>query len=192
MAGEATTVCKEFLHCNLVRFDRDTVPVSQIMGDSNIVCLLFGAAWCMPSRHFVPILYEAYRDIRREYGRDALEVVYVPRDKTFEDWRDFFGQMPWVSLPWESDVVYSLKAQFGVKSLPRLVALNKQGGVVVPDARGGYGFGFGCDSLAAYNWILRCAGLATREPEPVAAVGSAHSAEESESSSEEEDGEEGG
>mmetsp|Transcript_122778 Transcript_122778/g.354919 ORF Transcript_122778/g.354919 Transcript_122778/m.354919 type:complete len:197 (-) Transcript_122778:111-701(-) len=157
---------QEFLRSYLVRFEKESVSVEDVMGSRTFTCLFFGGSWCAPSRQFAEVMTQSYRDIQRIFGRGAIEVIYVPRDSSAVEWRTFFSHMPWLSLPWGSHHILTLRERFSVSRLPRVVALNRRCEVVAEDARGLPGFGFGCDPVSSYHWLLSCERLARQATSP--------------------------
>mmetsp|Transcript_85680 Transcript_85680/g.223294 ORF Transcript_85680/g.223294 Transcript_85680/m.223294 type:complete len:196 (-) Transcript_85680:244-831(-) len=149
--------CPEFFAGPFVGQAGSVVASSEVTA-CRLVGVLFAASWCVPSRQFVSILEEAYTEIRKEHGSQALEMVLVPREKVQNDWREFHASMPWLSVPWGDPLINRLKAHFKIERLPHLVILDKSGSVVSAKARGGSGFGFCCDPLHAFASLMRASG----------------------------------
>lgn len=80
---------------------------------------------------FTPILLEAYL-AAKEAGK-YVEVVYVPWDKKEAHFDEFFGEMPWWSIPHNDPQVKHLNAKFKVVSTPKLVICAQDGKVVTDD-----------------------------------------------------------
>lgn len=52
---------------------------------------------CPPCREFTPMLAELYNEINE--SERTLEIVFFSGDKTEEEFREYFGEMPWTALP---------------------------------------------------------------------------------------------
>merc|ERR1712113_948745 len=90
------------------------------------------------------------------HGDGAFEVVLVPLDTVEADWRSYMQSMPWLSLPLECrDPIVRLFLHFSISEAPRLIIIDPAGSVVSSNARGGKGFGFGCDPLQAYRHLIK-------------------------------------
>ncbi|MFP6854514.1 MAG: thioredoxin-like domain-containing protein, partial [Opitutales bacterium] len=89
--------------------------------------LYFSASWCPPCRTFTPKLIK----FRNERLMD-FEVILVGMDRSREDQRAYVDDydMPWPSLPHDSESLSKLKALFGIKSIPTLIILSPDGVVV--------------------------------------------------------------
>lgn len=61
------------------------------------VCFLISAEWCPPCHCFVQMLKEFYSDANID--EKQCEIVYLPLDRTEEEFRDHYAIMPWYSLP---------------------------------------------------------------------------------------------
>merc|ERR1719165_6364 len=112
----------------LVILDADTkgakVPVADLA--SKHLLLYFSAHWCPPCRGFTPKLAEAYKAYK-EKGLD-LEVVFVSSDRDEKSFAEYFGEMPWLALPFaERDRKSALSKAFDVEGIPTLVILDKDG-----------------------------------------------------------------
>ena len=56
--------------------------------------LLLGALVpCPPCRRFTPELAEYYKQMKEKVG-DKLEIVFVSSDRSEDEWREYFGEMP--------------------------------------------------------------------------------------------------
>lgn len=117
--------------------------------------LYFSASWCPPCQYFVPILAQGYKLIRETYGRESFEVILVPLDVDEMLWQLHVAKMPWLTIPLRSrEVVVKLFTAHCITSAPRLIIIDAAGTLVCEDARGGEGFGFGCDPLKAYERLV--------------------------------------
>ena len=71
-------------------------PTDEVLKNKNAVGIYFSAHWCPPCRGFTPKLVESYKESLKDKG---FEVVFVSSDKNQSAFDDYYGEMPWVSLP---------------------------------------------------------------------------------------------
>lgn len=89
---------------------------------------------CPPCRGFTPSLVEAYKDITG--AGKPLEIVFVSSDKDPESFAEYYGEMPWLALPFEDrDRKASLSKQYGVKGIPTLVFVDEHGALITKNGR---------------------------------------------------------
>mmetsp|Transcript_41668 Transcript_41668/g.94028 ORF Transcript_41668/g.94028 Transcript_41668/m.94028 type:complete len:211 (+) Transcript_41668:3-635(+) len=133
------------------------VPGTSLLRD-NLIGIYFSASWCPPCQTFTPLLAEAYQKIRTKHGERAFEVVLVPLDTLESQWSEYIKGMPWLSLhPAARECVVRIFMHFDIHQIPTLVVVNAKGEIVSRNARGGQGFGFGCDPLEAYDSLREAA-----------------------------------
>ena len=61
--------------------------------------LYFSAQWCRPCREFTPKLAAFYNEYTKT--NKNFEIVNVSMDKSEQEWRGFYGNMPWLSIPFK-------------------------------------------------------------------------------------------
>jgi len=122
---------------------------------NRFILLYFNSMRCPPGRELTPILAHSYRQVRNHYGANSLEVVLVPLDATEDEWRAHMKGMPWLSVPQPyREAVVRLFLHFSIEEMPRLIVIDKDSEVICSNARGGQGFGFGCDPIKAYQHLI--------------------------------------
>ena len=90
-----------------------------------IVALYFGANWCPISRIFTTILAEFYNEIYLEnIEKKQLEIIYVPLDKSQEDFDSHYTEMPWMAYNFGDEKIKALKEKYDVRSIPMIVVLD--------------------------------------------------------------------
>lgn len=89
---------------------------------------------CPPCRGFTPVLGEFY-DIVKELDENALEIIFVSSDNEKSAFDEYYGSMPWISLPFGSSHGQALGQTFGVRGIPSLIVLKPDGSVVDRDGR---------------------------------------------------------
>jgi len=70
---------------------------SSVLKDAPVICYYFSAHWCPPCRKFTPTLAELYNKWNKDSKR--VEIVFVSLDKNENDWKEYYGIMPWLAVP---------------------------------------------------------------------------------------------
>jgi hypothetical protein len=75
--------------------------------------------------------------LEADLWRHTSQVVFVSADHDLEGFDEYYGEMPWCSVPFVADERDNIPEKFEVQGIPRVVVLNaKDGSVVNNDARG--------------------------------------------------------
>jgi len=94
--------------------------------------LYFSAHWCPPCRGFTPKLAEFYNNGLK----DKMEIIFVSSDRDENQYKEYSGEMPWLSLPYEKRQEKELLSDaFGVQGIPSFVVLNSDGTVITTEGR---------------------------------------------------------
>lgn len=109
-----------------------TIDTSEVKAKS-LVGFYFSAHWCPPCRSFTPILAQSYKEWAKE-GK-SIEIVFVSSDKSDDQMKSYFADMPWAAVPFDSDVKIQLKQKFSVSGIPKLVIVDANGKVLDDQAR---------------------------------------------------------
>merc|ERR1712139_571414 len=109
----------------------------ELKGESllgKVFAFYFSAHWCPPCRGFTPQLAQWYtKDLKMK----GLEVVFVSSDKDQDQFKDYFKDMPWLALDFEDRKRKTqLSNMFGVRGIPALVIIDKDGSVITKEGRG--------------------------------------------------------
>jgi len=88
------------------------------------------------SRHFSPILKEFYKSCA-EKGK--LEIVYISSDKSINEFNEYYGSMPWLSLlegegQGAAQVKNNLAQKLQIQGIPTLIVLDVKTGKFVTAA----------------------------------------------------------
>ena len=62
--------------------------------------IYFSAHWCPPCRNFTPKLATFYENCKKM--ENILEIIFVSSDRDEEGFEEYFGEMPWLALPYDS------------------------------------------------------------------------------------------
>lgn len=97
------------------------------------VMLYFSAHWCPPCKRFTPELAKTYAAIKAQ--RSDMELVFVSGDRSKEAFNEYFGEMPWLALPFDQQRYKALSSHFEVSGIPTLVVLSPEGKVITTKGR---------------------------------------------------------
>lgn len=98
------------------------------------VGIYFSAHWCPPCRGFTPQLAKSYAELTG--AGKQFEIVFVSSDKDEPAFNEYFGEMPWLALPFsQRDLKGKLSKKFKVQGIPTLVILDEEGRTITTDGR---------------------------------------------------------
>ena len=99
------------------------------------------------------MLAEFYTQLKEEDAA-ALEVVFVSSDRDAQEFADYFGSQPWVSVAFDNAAVrQSLGMKFGVRGIPTLIVIDLATGKIKDaDARSTVQQARGDTSKALTKW----------------------------------------
>jgi len=105
------------------------VSTSEALAGKKAIGLYFSAHWCPPCRGFTPMLGTAYTENLKAKG---LEIVFVSSDKTPDEFKGYFGEMPWLALPYEArELKAKLSKKYKVSGIPSFVILDGATGELI-------------------------------------------------------------
>merc|ERR1719359_748236 len=109
-------------------------PVEEVLADKKAVGVYFSAHWCPPCRGFTPKLAEMYTSAFKAKG---MEIVFVSSDRDEESFTSYYGEQPWVALPFaDRGRKESLSKKFKVQGIPTFVIVDAEGNTITTDGRG--------------------------------------------------------
>lgn len=98
------------------------------------VAIYFSASYCSPCKSFSPLLAKYYNIAKR--GGSNFEVVFASSDGSFAEFKSYFGEMPWLALPYANKSAKErLSKMFGVGGIPCLIILHPDGTIDTDDGR---------------------------------------------------------
>ena len=109
-----------------------TVDVS-VLDAVPVVALYFSAHWCPPCKMFTPLLAQNLAQINA--GQKQMEVVFVSADQSEEEFKQYYAEMPWLSVQFDVDNLADIADKFEVTTIPALIILNKDGTVKVANGK---------------------------------------------------------
>ncbi len=95
--------------------------------------MYFSAHWCPPCRKFTPVLADFYKKVN-ENGKQ-LEIVFVSLDNDPDQFKEYYDQMPWLTLPFKDERSGELSETYECQGIPHLVILNSDSKVVSLNGR---------------------------------------------------------
>ncbi|PON76441.1 Thioredoxin-like fold containing protein [Parasponia andersonii] len=99
------------------------VPLSSCYGKK--LCLYFSANWCRPCKAFTPQLIQLYNSLRN--GGKELEIILVSFDRDDNKFEEHFKCLPWLAVPFDSNLHRRLSDKFHVDRIPSLIPLSSDG-----------------------------------------------------------------
>lgn len=110
-----------------------TKVATSSLADKDLIGVYFSAHWCPPCRGFTPQLADCYKAIKG--AGKSFEIIFVSFDRDDASFKEYFGEMPWLALPFDSDKKEKLSEDYGVSGIPALIFLNKDGSLKTKDGR---------------------------------------------------------
>ena len=101
--------------------------------DSPFFGLYFSAHWCPPCRNFTPKLKNFYEVVNK--NQKQIEIIFVTSDKSEAEFNEYFGSMPWISIPFKDESIDNLKQTFEVMGIPTFLVFNSEGKLIDDKAR---------------------------------------------------------
>ncbi len=119
----------------LVKADGSRIDANTVT-DKDIVAVYFSAQWCPPCRAFTPILVETANVLQAE-GK-SFGVLFVSSDRSKEEMLAYMEEydMPWAAVPHHSDTAEELSLLYGVRGIPMLVVIDREGNLLSANGRG--------------------------------------------------------
>ena len=95
--------------------------------------LYFSAHWCPPCRAFTPKLVNFYEVANKT--EKQLEIIFVSMDKSEAQFNEYFGTMPWLSVPFKNEAIQNLEEAFNITGIPTFFVFNSDGKLIDSKAR---------------------------------------------------------
>ena len=111
----------------------DSVSLSEVLAQNELVLLEFWAVWCAPCRAEIPYMKRAYA----EFSDEGFEIISVTLDSDRGDWERLSVEenIPWYNagdlLAYDSPVI----KDYGVVGLPRNYLVNRDMEIIAIDLR---------------------------------------------------------
>lgn len=113
----------------LVNAEGKAVPSKEQLGGQDYVLVYFSASWCPPCRAFTPELVKFHAD-HGEKGK--FQVVFVSSDNSEQAQLAYMKdyKMGWLAVPFKQVEGTGLSEKHGVRGIPHLVLMDKNGKVI--------------------------------------------------------------
>lgn len=128
-SSQSGSSASDLFGSTLYRWDKDDNSVVEettdsLLKDKKVIGVYFSASWCGPCRQFTPLLSEFYARMKKE-GK-SFEVIWVSRDRSPQEFLEYYGKMPWLAVTWENyqRVGQQLGALYQMKGIPHLAILD--------------------------------------------------------------------
>jgi len=109
------------------------VATDTAMKDKKAIALYFSAHWCPPCRGFTPKFAEWYT---KDLQKKGLEVVFVSGDQDEKQFKEYYSEQPWLSLPFDDkETNAKLNKKYKVQGIPSVVILGPTGELITKDGR---------------------------------------------------------
>ncbi len=100
---------------------------------NEIIGVYFSAHWCGPCRGFTPKLAQFYKNVNSE--KKQIEIIFNSLDSDLKTFNEYFGTMPWIATPYESEAKGEIEQACGINSIPQLIIFDNKGHVLDDNGR---------------------------------------------------------
>lgn len=109
------------------------VSTSTALSSAPVLALYFSAHWCPPCRMFTPELAKLYKAWNTTSKQ--IEIIFISSDRDEKSWEEYYGEMPWLALPFDPANKSALAKKYGVQGIPMLIIVDNNGKVKSLEAR---------------------------------------------------------
>ena len=100
---------------------------------NEIIGVYFSAHWCGPCRAFTPKLVEFYNEANKE--KKQIEIIFNSADQDQDGFDEYFGTMPWIATPFDSEAKNKIDEACGINSIPQFIVFDNKGHVLDTNGR---------------------------------------------------------
>jgi len=125
------------------------VETETALSGLDAVAIYFSAHWCPPCKHFTPVLAKKYAELKA--AGKTFEVVFASSDSDKAAFNGYYGEMPWLALPYDQRALKeTLAKKYNCNGIPYLVVLDgKTAEIITTNGRGAVE---GKDFIANFPW----------------------------------------
>lgn len=106
----------------------------EVLKSAPFIGIYFSAHWCPPCRAFTPQLASFYNAVNKT--KKEIEIIFVSSDQADHEFNNYYGEMPWAALPYESEDRENLNDYFNVHGIPTLIVFDNEGHLLDFNGRG--------------------------------------------------------
>eukprot|EP00873_Tetraselmis_striata_P021827 jgi/Tetstr1/442091/TSEL_003174.t1 len=110
----------------------DPVPAAKALAGKEVIGIYFSAHFCPPCRSLTPRLAKQYAGLR--HAGKKFEIIWASADRSQQEFYDYFGEMPWLAVPFDSRHRSQLMQRYGVHGIPRLILVDASGQLISNNA----------------------------------------------------------
>ena len=110
--------------CQILNKEGQTVTLAEAT-KAPVYAYYFSAHWCPPCQKFTPALVDLYN--KWNANGKQIEIVFVSFDKKEDQYKEYYGKMPWLTLPFADNHIQTLAEKFEVEGIPYLCIVSKDG-----------------------------------------------------------------
>eukprot|EP00516_Mucochytrium_quahogii_P004119 CAMPEP_0203761606 /NCGR_PEP_ID=MMETSP0098-20131031/14649_1 /ASSEMBLY_ACC=CAM_ASM_000208 /TAXON_ID=96639 /ORGANISM=" , Strain NY0313808BC1" /LENGTH=331 /DNA_ID=CAMNT_0050655661 /DNA_START=110 /DNA_END=1105 /DNA_ORIENTATION=- len=97
-----------------------------------IVGVYFSAHWCPPCRQQTAMMKTFYP----QCNGLPFEIVFISADKSQAQFNEYFNEMPWLALPYDSPKREQIMQMYQVSGIPKLMIFSPDGKTITDNAAG--------------------------------------------------------
>ena len=101
---------------------------------NELIGVYFSAHWCGPCRIFTPKLSQFYKSVNKD--KKQIEIIFNSADSDLDSFNEYFGTMPWIATPFDSDAKSHIDDACGINSIPQLIIFDNKGHIIDNSGRG--------------------------------------------------------
>lgn len=118
---------------NTFKTKSGTITLEELQASADVIAVYFSAHWCPPCRGFTPVLAKFYNEVNANGKK--LEIVFGSIDQSEDQFNEYFGEMPWVTIPFGDPKIRGTMDALGIQGIPNLKVFKKDGTVTDIDGR---------------------------------------------------------
>ncbi|KRX06093.1 Thioredoxin-like fold [Pseudocohnilembus persalinus] len=103
--------------------NKEILNINNLFENHKIILLYFGAYHSPPAQAFLPRLIKFYNEVNTE--EEIMQIIYVPFDNSQQEYELSFKEMPWLCLPFNDPRNKQYAAEYQIKGVPNLIAINQ-------------------------------------------------------------------
>lgn len=113
----------------LMSHDHEIHTASKILSNQKVIVYFFSASWVSASE-LLQTLISVYKENKKR--NTGIEIVYVSADNDEKHFvKEFSSHGPWLAIPFKSETSVELRWKYDVTSLPQLIVVRKEDGLII-------------------------------------------------------------